>query len=78
MQSPIIASFTNSRTNRQQMTLQLSGTPNYPYILQTATNLTPPVNWQPIWTNPADVNGNWSFSISNLSGAKSFFRATSQ
>lgn len=30
--------------------LQLTGTPNYPYILQSATNLTPPISWQSIRT----------------------------
>jgi hypothetical protein len=56
--------------------MQLIGTPNYPYILQSATNLTPPVNWQPILTNPADANGNWSFTITNLSGVPAgFYRA---
>lgn len=56
--------------------MQLTGTPYYPYILQLATSLTPPVNWQPILTNPADANGNWSFTITNLSGVPAgFYRA---
>jgi hypothetical protein len=46
--------------------LQFTGTPNYPYILQTATNLSPPVNWQSILTNPADGNGYWNFTVTNL------------
>ena len=58
---------------------QLTGTPYYPYILQMATNLTPPVNWQPILTNPADANGNWSFTITNLSIIPAgFYRAVGQ
>jgi hypothetical protein len=56
--------------------LQFTGTPYYPYILQSTTNLTPPVNWHPILTNPADVNGNWNFTITNLSGIPAgFYRA---
>lgn len=58
--------------------LQLAGTPYYPYILQSATNLTPPVNWQPVLTNPADGNGNWQFSDTNLNSLQKFYRAVGQ
>lgn len=62
--------------NGQQLTLQLTGTPNYPYIVEMATNLTPPVIWQPILTNPADLNGNWSWTLTNLSDLPAgFYRA---
>jgi len=50
----------------------------YPYILQSATNLTPPVNWQPVLTNPADGNGNWQFMDTNLNGSQKFYRAAGQ
>jgi hypothetical protein len=72
-------SFTAGSVNGQQLTLQLTGTPNYPYILASATNLTPPVVWQPIFTNYADTNGNWSFTIPDLSGFPAgFYRAVAQ
>ena len=75
-------SFTASNTsgvNGTQLTLQLSGTPTYPYILQTATNLTPPVNWQSMFTNPADANGNWDLTVSNLVALPGgFYRAVGQ
>jgi hypothetical protein len=58
--------------------LQLTGTPYYPYILQSTTNLTPPVNWQSILTNPADVNGNWQFTDTNLNGLQKFYRTLGQ
>ena len=59
--------------------LQFTGTPNYPYVLQMATNLTPPVVWQPIFTNPADGIGNWSWTITNLSDLPAgFYRAAAQ
>jgi hypothetical protein len=61
-----------------QLTLQLTGSPNYPYILQTATNLTPPVNWQSILTIPADANGNWSFTVTNLPAPAGYYRAVAQ
>ena len=72
-------SFGVSSTNSQQLTLQLTGTPNYPYILQSATNLTPPINWQPVFTNFADTNGNWSFTIIGLTNNPAgFYRAVAQ
>ncbi len=68
----------NSSTNGNQLTLQLTGTPNYPYVLQSATNLTPPINWQTILTNSSDTNGNWQFTDTNLNGGQKFYRAVGQ
>ena len=66
-------------TNGGKISLQLSGTPNYPYILQSVTNLTPPVNWKSIRTNNADSNGNWSFTATNLSVTPNlYYRAVGQ
>ena len=71
-----LATITKSNA---QIALQFTGTPNYPYTLLSATNLSPPVNWQPILTNPADANGKWNFPITNLSGVPAgFFRAVGQ
>jgi hypothetical protein len=62
-----------------QLSVRLTGSPNYPYIVQTATNLTPPVSWQPIFTNPADGNGNWTFTITNLTDLPAgYYRAVAQ
>jgi sugar lactone lactonase YvrE len=59
--------------------LQFTGTTNYPYILQSATNLTPPVFWQPLLTNAADGNGNWSFAVTNTQNAPAcFYRVSVQ
>jgi sugar lactone lactonase YvrE len=56
--------------------LQLTGTPNYPYVLQSATNLTQPVTWQSILTNFTDTNGYWNWTITNLPQTPaSFYRA---
>jgi hypothetical protein len=64
-------------TNGQQLTLQFTGTPNYLYILQSATNLTPPINWQSVLTNPADVNGIWIFTDTNIASVPArYYRAT--
>jgi hypothetical protein len=72
-------SFKAINANSHQLSLQLSGTPNFPYTLQSTTNLTPPINWQPVITNSADINGNWSITVSNLSSTpSSFFRAVGQ
>jgi len=72
-------SFKAINSNNHQLKLQLTGTPNFPYTLQSATNLTPPINWQPVITNSADINGNWSITVSNLSSTpSSFYRAVGQ
>ncbi len=59
--------------------IQLAGSPGYFYVLQSVTNLTPVINWQPIFTNPADGNGNWSFTVTNMTDVPArFFRAFRQ
>ncbi len=68
--------FSISSTNGNQLYLQLTGTTNYPYILQMAASLAPPVNWQPIATNPTDSKGNWNFVMSNSPDISAgYFRA---
>lgn len=67
-----------AQTTANGLQLQFTGTTNYPYILQSATNLTPPVNWQPIFTNPADASGNWQFTDTNLAAEQKFYRAVGQ
>jgi len=70
--------FVAYSTNTGQLSLRFAGTPNFPYVLQSATNLTPPVNWQPIFTNPADGSGNWQFTDTNLNSGQRFYRALGQ
>jgi hypothetical protein len=61
----------------QGVHLQLSGTPNFPYVLQSATNLAPPVSWQPVVTNLADSAGGWNYSDTNTAAyPQHFYRAT--
>jgi len=45
--------------------LHFNGTPNHAYVLESTTNLAPPVNWQPVVTNATDAAGNWSFTDTN-------------
>jgi uncharacterized delta-60 repeat protein len=56
--------------------LNLTGVPGQNYVLQTATNLTPPIQWFPVLTNAADINGVWQFSDTNLNGTQKFYRVT--
>jgi hypothetical protein len=66
-------------SNGPHLALQLTGTPNYPYLVQTATNLIPPVNWQTLLTNPADANGCWRFCVTSLTDVPGrFYRAVAQ
>jgi hypothetical protein len=48
----------------QQLQLQFQGVPGNSYVLLSATDLTPPVDWRPVITNTAETNGNWTFSVS--------------
>ncbi|MEI7935271.1 MAG: immunoglobulin domain-containing protein [Verrucomicrobiota bacterium] len=69
----------SSSINGGQLNLQLTGTPNHPYILELATNLTPLINWQPVVTNSADANGNWIFVVTNRTAVPaSYYRAVRQ
>jgi Pro-kumamolisin, activation domain/Immunoglobulin I-set domain/Bacterial Ig-like domain (group 3)/Viral BACON domain len=43
-------------------TLNLSGLPNYTYILETTTNLLPSADWLPIATNTFGADGVWQFN----------------
>jgi hypothetical protein len=49
------------------LNLQLLGTPNYPYVLESATNLVFPA-WTPVTTNSAGTNGVWNITVTNLQG----------
>jgi hypothetical protein len=60
------------------LTVQLTGSTNCSYILQTTTNLAPPVSWQPIFTNLTDDSGHWQFTDTNLNLDKKFYRAVAQ
>ena len=74
--------FAATRTNGnsgQRLILQLTGTPNYPYILQMTTNLSPPITWQSVFTNPANANGEWNCIITNLANPpECFYRPVGQ
>jgi hypothetical protein len=56
--------------------LNLTGLPGQNYILQSTTNLMPPINWQPVLTNTTDTNGNWQYIDTNLNAPQKFYRTT--
>jgi len=61
----------------QGVQLQFQGVPGSSYVLLSAASLTPPVNWIPVSTNAADVNGNWTFTVTTfLSNTARFYRMT--
>lgn len=61
-------------TPGQGVQLQAAGIPGSAYVLQMATNLTPP-NWQSISTNIVDANGNYQFTDTNAqAGSARFYR----
>jgi hypothetical protein len=45
--------------------ITLRSAPGASYVLQAAESLAPPINWQSVSTNVADVNGNWRFTDTN-------------
>jgi hypothetical protein len=55
----------------------MPGTPEFNYVLQIATNLTPPVVWQNVASNETDTNGLWTYVDTNtpVSGWR-FYRVT--
>jgi uncharacterized delta-60 repeat protein len=56
--------------------LNLNSIPGQNYVLQTATNLLPPIQWLPVLTNAVDTNGLWQFADTNLNSAQKFYRIT--
>ena len=48
-------------------TLNLLTAPNISSRVWAATNLTPPILWQPLYTNAAGINGTWLFTDTNTS-----------
>lgn len=57
------------------ITLDLSSTSDVPNRLYAATNLVPPIIWEPIGTNP--VGGAWRFTETNLFGQPARYYRTS-
>jgi sugar lactone lactonase YvrE len=68
-----------SRTDLSQVRLTLTGLPNHPYTLQTATNLGAPFFWQSVITNVTDAGGSLSLTLTDTAGAPTrFYRAITQ
>jgi sugar lactone lactonase YvrE len=57
----------------QEVQLQFQGVAGNSYVLLSATNLTPPVDWRPVITNAADTSGNWTFTVTNVFSDKAMF-----
>ena len=57
------------------VTLYFLGGPSVTNVIQSATNLAPPVAWQNVSTNVADANGAWQFTQTNLTNATQFYRS---
>jgi len=55
--------------------LQFTGSASFPYVLLSATNLTPPIAWTPILTNYANEFSNWVHTVPNIvNGPSTFYR----
>ena len=60
------------------LNLSFAGLPNTTYLLETATTLSPPVDWVPIATNTTDVKGLWEFNDSQTTNYPVRFYRTVQ
>jgi hypothetical protein len=59
--------------------LNFTGTPGYTYLIQAATNLTPPIRWATVCTNTADINGMFSFTGAIATNCNAcYYRAAAQ
>lgn len=58
----------------QNLNLNYIGVSGSNYLLQTATNLAPPIQWLPLVTNVAGTNGLWQFIDTNANGSQKFYR----
>lgn len=56
------------------LTLHFLGGPNSTNVIQSASSLTPPVFWQNLSTNIADINGSWQFT-EGISSTTRFYRS---
>ena len=73
--SAVLPPLTASLAGGATVQLQFSGIPGSNYVLQTATNLASPVNWRPLATNAAGLNGIGTFTDTNtLSNKARFYR----
>ena len=74
--SPPPLTLTANLGSGPNFNLHLTGIPGQNYVLQTATNLLPPIQWLPMLTNAANTNGVWRFTDTNLNSAQKFYRVT--
>ncbi len=74
---PSVPTLAASFSSGTALNLNLAGgLPGSNYVLQAATNLTPPIQWQSLVTNSADTKGVSQFSDTNLNSAQKFYRLT--
>jgi hypothetical protein len=71
---PPIASGIGLGVDGQTLSISGIGLASRPYYLNTASNLTPPVVWAPIWTNLSDGAGNISFTNIAPTNDQQYFR----
>jgi sugar lactone lactonase YvrE len=75
--SPLI--YKTVRNSGGSMTLNFVSQPGSTNEVLCATNLSPPVLWQPISTNMAGLDGDWQFTDTNAAGYRErFYRSLMQ
>jgi len=56
--------------------MNFTGIPGYTYLIQGATNLTPPITWTTLGTNAADINGLFNFTDLGATNCKARYYRT--
>ncbi|HZQ45680.1 MAG TPA: Ig-like domain repeat protein, partial [Verrucomicrobiae bacterium] len=68
-----------TRLGNGTVRLDFTGTPGYVYLIEGASNLTPPITWTTLSTNAADTNGVFSFTDLNATNYNGrYYRTATQ
>ena len=69
--SPLV--FRTVHNSDGNLALNFVSQPNSTNVVLCATNLSPPVVWQPLSTNMAGANGNWQYTDTNAANWRAGF-----
>jgi hypothetical protein len=66
-------------SSNRTVQLSFSGTPGYVYLIESTTNLDPPITWKILSTNAASTNGLFNFTDTNaISYTARYYRTATQ
>ena len=71
--SPPVFTSVSMAPDRSSFTLTGTGAASQPFVLQTATNLTPPATWTSVATNNASISGVFNFTDTQVTNCNQRF-----